>query len=127
MNNIQIRFINFLLFCTGLRIALAYSPYIAYSPFDKVLSLLLLIIGLGFFVIYFFGLRQTGLETGGKPIWWNFLRPVHSILFILASYFVWINKEKWASFLLFIDVTLGLLMFILWHFVYTDNYLELFV
>lgn len=29
--------------------------------------------------------RDTGLETFGKPIWWNHLRPVHAVLHLLFA------------------------------------------
>ncbi len=83
MNNIQKRFLLFLIGCIGTRslfviiakmISLNYLPYLGY---------LALIPAIGFIYIYLTGSRNTGAEVFGDKIWWNNLRPIHSILYFI--------------------------------------------
>lgn len=109
MNKVQKRF---LFFCIGSRIFLALS--LLYVP-DKYLSLLSFILAtmsLGFIIIFSFGLRKKGIETGNKKIWWNHMRPIHGVLFIIASYSLFKRNNKFASQVLIIDVVIGLLAWI---------------
>jgi hypothetical protein len=64
-------------------------------------------IGIGFLYIYKTGSRPTGIETEGKPIWWNNLRPIHGTLYLLFSLFTLANV-KFSWILLVLDVILGL-------------------
>lgn len=55
-------------------------------------------------------LRPVGVETFGKPIWWNQMRIIHAILwmsFALAA----LQGRDWAWKLLALDVILGLASF----------------
>jgi hypothetical protein len=72
-------------------------------------------IAIGFMVIFLGGYRKTGLETGGKPIWWNHLRPVHALLYGLFAYLAWTGQRAWAWKVLLLDVTVGTLAFTLHH------------
>lgn len=72
-------------------------------------------IAIGFSVIFLGGYRKTGLETGGKPIWWNHLRPVHALLYATFAYLAWTGQRDWAWKVLLLDVTLGTLAFTLHH------------
>ena len=65
-------------------------------------------IALGFATIYVFGLRKTGVETGGRPIWWNDLRPVHAALYAVAAVAAWNGRGDLAWKALAADVALGL-------------------
>lgn len=103
----------FLLGCIPTRIIIAYLAF--YFKENKyvsnILSLFALIISLGFFYIYFSGSRKTGIETGGKPIWWNNWRPVHGTIYLLFAVFTLTNvKNAWI--LLLIDVLIGLSAFV---------------
>jgi hypothetical protein len=66
-----------------------------------------LAISIGFLIIYKMGWRKTGVETGGKPIWWNSLRPVHASFYLLFSYYA-IKGSKYAWIWLAFDVLLGI-------------------
>ena len=86
MNSIQKRFILFLVGCMGTRILftlLAKNADIQYLP---ILGYIALLPAIGFFYIYVTDSRKTGLEVGGGKIWWNYLRPLHSILYFLFAY-----------------------------------------
>ena len=115
MNNIQKRFLLFLIGCIGTRsvfvliaknIGTQYLPYLGY---------LALLPAIGFIYIYFTGSRQTGAEVFGDKIWWNNLRPLHSLLYFLFAYNAIIgNKQAWIY--LLVDVLIGLISFLVFHF-----------
>lgn len=116
MRQIEKRIILFLTFCIASRLSLAFLVAHVDEKFRKVLSLILSTIGLGFLIIYTFHLRKSGLETGGQPIWWDFMRPIHGTLFLVSSYLLWIGRQKYASLYLFMDVCIGLSAFLMHHF-----------
>jgi hypothetical protein len=104
----------FLIGCVGVRTALAifaktinikYLPYIGY---------LALIPAIGFIYIYLTGSRKTGAEVFGDMIWWNDIRPIHAVLYILFALYA-INKKSYAWIILLIDVIFGLLAFLNFH------------
>ena len=81
----------------------------------KYLGYLALLPATGFLYIYLTGSRKTGAETFGEKIWWNNLRPIHSILYFLFAYNAIIsNKQAWVY--LFADVLFGLASFLLHRF-----------
>ena len=119
MNNLQKIFLMFLIGCIGLRsIFVIIAKYINIK-YLKYLGLLALIPAIGFIYIYLTGSRKTGAEVFGKKIWWNNLRPIHSILYFLFAYNAIIgNKESWIY--LFVDVVIGLISFLLHHYINGD-------
>lgn len=119
MNNIQKRFFLFLFGCIGVRtffVYIAKTISINYLPFLGYLSILPAI---GFTYIYLTGTRKTGAEVFGDKIWWNDLRPIHAILYGLFAYYA-INKYTFAWKFLFIDVIIGLVSFLTFHFIQGD-------
>jgi hypothetical protein len=55
----------------------------------------------------------------GEKIWWNDLRPIHSIFYFLFAYNAIIgNKQAWVY--LLADVLLGLISFSIYHYVNGD-------
>jgi hypothetical protein len=83
-----------------------------------------LIISFGFMFIFLTGSRKTGKEVMGEKIWWNDLRPIHSILYGLFAYFA-ITKNNNAWIVLLVDVLIGLFSFLTFH--YTEgNFSKLF-
>lgn len=115
MNSIQKRFLLFLIGCIGTRtlfVLLAKYIDIKYLPF---LGYIALLPAFGFIYIFLTGSRKTGLETGGDKIWWNFLRPLHSLLYFLFAYYA-INKNQSVAWkFLALDVSIGLFSFVLYH------------
>ena len=119
MNNLQKIFLMFLIGCIGLRsIFVIIAKYINIK-YLKYLGLLALIPAIGFIYIYLTGSRKTGAEVFGKKIWWNNLRPIHSILYFLFAYNAIIgNRESWIY--LLVDVLIGLISFLLHHYINGD-------
>jgi len=119
MNTIQKRFLLFLIGCIGTRtlfvlmakhISLKYLPYLGY---------LALMPAIGFIYIYLTGARKTGGEVFGEKIWWNDLRPIHSLLYFLFAYNA-INGNKSSWIYLLIDVIIGLISFLTFHYFHGD-------
>jgi hypothetical protein len=112
MNNLQKRFLLFLIGCIGSRflfvIITKYSP-IQYLPIFGYIALVPMF---GFFYIYLTGSRKTGVEVFGDKIWWNNLRPIHGLLYGLFAYNA-INKNSNSWIYLLVDVIFGLISFII--------------
>ena len=119
MNNIQKRFLLFLFGCIGMRslfVIIAKNISIKYLP---ILGYLALLPAIGFMYIFITGARQTGAEVFGEKIWWNNLRPVHALLYSLFAYnAITGNKSSWIY--LLIDVIIGLLSFLVYHYINND-------
>ena len=124
MNNFQKRFLLFIFGCIFVRIlfviiakniSLNYLPYLGY---------LALLPSIGFFYIYFTGTRKTGAEVFGEKIWWNNLRPIHALLYALFAYNA-INKNIYSWIYLLIDVIIGLISFLIFHY-YNGDFKKLF-
>lgn len=113
MNNIHKRILMFLIGCIGTRSLLVYIAKTTDVKYLPYLGYLALLPAIGFLYIFITGVRKTGLEVFGEKIWWNNLRPVHALLYVLFAYFA-IHKNTNAWILLLIDVVFGLVNF-LWH------------
>ena len=108
------RLLLFLIGCIGTRAAFAYYAKIASPETLRLLGYLALLPAIGFFVIYFGGLRKTGLEVGGQTIWWNNLRPIHGVIYSFFAFnAIEQNPSSWMY--LFADVVVGLTSFIAHH------------
>ena len=105
MNKLQKRFTLFLLGCIPMRFLFVYiakNITINYLPLTAPITL---IMGLGF--LYFF-------LAFNQEAWWNYLRPIHGLLYILYSYYAY-KKNSDAYKILLIDVIFGLLSFFIYH------------
>ena len=124
MNPIQKRFLLFLIGCIGSRTLfaiLAKNMSVNYLP---VLGYIALLPAIGFIYIYVSGSRKTGVEVGGEKIWWNYLRPIHALLYFLFAYnAIYKNADSWKY--LAADVVIGLVSFLIHH-VYVGSFSKLF-
>jgi hypothetical protein len=115
MNDLQKRFLLFLIGCIGSRFLLVlitkYSP-IQYLP---ILGYIALVPALGFIYIYLTDSRKTGVEVFSAKIWWNNLRPIHGLLYGLFAYNA-INKNHNSWIYLLVDLIFGLFSFTLHHY-----------
>jgi len=114
MNNIQKRFLLFLVGCIGSRTGLAYFAKEGPINWLPYMGYIAAVVSISFLTIYILGLRKTGAEVFGSRIWWNDLRPVHSLLYGLFAYFA-IQQKSFAWVFLGIDVIIGLFVFIVHH------------
>lgn len=115
MNNIQKRFLLFLVGCIGIRSLFVIVAKNSPVNYLKYLGFLALLPAIGFVYIFFTGARQTGAEVFGEKIWWNNLRPIHALLYFLFAYnAIMGNTGAWVY--LLIDVILGLLGFTIFHY-----------
>jgi hypothetical protein len=115
MNDIQKRFLLFLIGCIGTRALFVYFAKNAGSKYLPLLGYLALLPAIGFIYIYLTGSRKTGGEVFGEKIWWNDLRPIHSLLYFLFAYNAIIGNNK-AWIYLLVDVIFGLSSFLIFHF-----------
>jgi hypothetical protein len=115
MNDIQKRFLLFLVGCIGTRTLFVLIAKNASSKYLPLLGYLALLPAIGFLYIYFTGSRKTGAEVFGEKIWWNDLRPLHSFIYFLFAYNAIIGNTKAWMYLL-VDVIIGLFSFLIFHF-----------
>jgi len=114
MNHLQQRFLMFLIGCIGTRSLFVIIAKYIDLQYLKYLGYLALLPAIGFMYIYLTGSRKTGAEVFGEEIWWNNLRPIHSILYFLFAYnAITGNNQSWIF--LLVDVLIGLLSFLIHH------------
>ena len=119
MNHLQQRFLMFLIGCIGTRSLFVIIAKYIDTEYLKYLGYLALLPAIGFIYIYLSGSRKTGAEVFGEKIWWNNLRPIHSILYFLFAYNAIIgNKQSWIY--LLVDVLIGLISFLIHHYANGD-------
>ena len=99
------RTLLFLVGCMGTRLGLIWLAK-TQPQLLKPMAILAACISFGFMYIWANGLRKTGPETFGDPIWWNDLRPIHSLLYAIFAVMAYNgNENAWKVLLL--DVTFG--------------------
>jgi hypothetical protein len=114
MNTLHKRFVLFLIGCMGTRLLLVYIAKNVNTTWLRYMGYLALLPAIGFIYIYFSGSRKTGGEVFGDKIWWNHLRPVHALFYMLFSYnAIKGNKNAWVYLLM--DVLFGLVSFLMHH------------
>ena len=119
MNHLQQRMLMFLIGCIGVRSLFVIIAKYVNTQYLKYMGYLALLPAIGFIYIYLTGSRKTGPETFGEKIWWNNLRPIHSMLYFLFAYNA-INGNKQAWIYLLVDVLFGLISFLIHHYVNGD-------
>ena len=105
------------LFCLIIRTGLIYLAYLsvkATNPnYGIVFSLIYLTLSVGIFYHFVFKPRQKG--AFGQEIWWDYLRPVHAVIYLYVSYLIY---EKNMAFipLLVADNLIGLIGHAFYHY-----------
>ena len=97
MANIKI-ILLFLIGCMGSRLFLIFMK-------DKIFGYIEIVIGLSFMYIFLTNSREYGLETFGDKIWWNKLRPIHGILYLISGILILTDKHSYYP--LTIDIIIG--------------------
>ena len=107
---------NILLFifvCMTIRM---FAVYLAYKDiYLQPLGFLYVLFGLGMAITYSFKLRDVGIETGMKKIWWNKFRPLFALIWISFGVAA-LYKKSYAWKILSLDVIVGYILFIHHHF-----------
>jgi hypothetical protein len=124
MNTTQKRFLLFLIGCIGTRSLFAYLAKNANKTYLQYMGYLSLLPAIGFFYLFLSGSRKTGAEVFGDKIWWINLRPVHGLLYFLFSYNA-INGNQNAWIYLLVDVIIGLISFLSFHY-YNNDFIKLY-
>ena len=115
MNTIQRRFVLFLFGCIFVRVIIAILAKQVDPSYLPYMGFIALFPAFGFLFIFLTGSRKTGLEVGGDKIWWNCLRPLHSVLYFLFAYNAFFkNPNSWQF--LALDVSIGLISFLFHHY-----------
>lgn len=99
---------------------LAKNANVTYLKYMGYLSILPAV---GFFYLFLTGSRKTGPEVFGDKIWWNVLRPIHGLMYFLFAYNA-INGDAFAWIYLLVDIVVGLVSFLLFHY-YNDDFSKL--
>ena len=99
--------------CITIRIFLVLLVKYINTDYLPILGYMAFIISFGFFFIYFSGYRKKGILD--QPVWWNNLRPIHSLLYLLFAICA-INKYDKSYILLLIDVIVGIISFLTFHY-----------
>lgn len=115
MDPLHKRFMLFLLGCIPSRLLLVLATMLMPLWCLKVFSILAAIVATGFWTIFLMGWRKAGLETQGAPIWWNMLRPIHGMLWMIVAYNAWHLRRDMVWKYLLADVCLGLVSFSIYH------------
>lgn len=123
MNTTQKRFLLFLIGCIGTRSLFVYLAKNANKTYLQYMGYLSLLPAIGFFYLFLTDSRKTGAEVFGDKIWWTNLRPVHGIMYLLFSYNA-INGNPNAWIYLLVDVIIGLISFLSFHY-YNNDFTKL--
>ena len=104
------RALAFLMGCLGVRLIIALVAKNLNTTTLKYAAIPAGITGIAFISLYLFDLRKSGFEAGGK-IWWNKLRPIHGVLYLLFACYAY-KGEPFAWYVLLLDVIIGLIAWI---------------
>lgn len=94
--------------CIATRLALAFSLLAVTEKYRQIASLLLMATGIAFLTLFSFDLRLRAPESSTGMTWWNPIRPVHAILYMAASIFMYGGENRIACTILILDTMFGL-------------------
>jgi len=107
-----VRIVLFLSLCITIRSIAAYLAYkYPHTPLVKILAVLYTVMGISMLYLFISNKRQNAPEGGGVT-WWNNIRPIHALLYIMFALTVFMGKNYSYMFLV-ADVLLGLIAFTL--------------
>ena len=115
MNDIQKRFILFLFGCMVARALIVIMAKYIDKKYLPIMGFVALVIAVSWLYLFLFDKRQTGPEVLGNKIWWNKIRPVHAVFYLIFAYLAFKQSDKaWIP--LLIDQLFGLTAFLLFHY-----------
>ena len=96
---------------------LIYLAYLSVNATDSnyhiVFSIMYFSFSLGFLYQFIFKPRKKG--AFGQKIWWDYLRPVHAVIFLYGSYLIYYKNMAFIP-LLVADNLIGLTGHVLYHY-----------
>ena len=113
MNTFQKIFLMFIFGCIFVRTLIVIAIFKMPKEYLHYTSYIGLIIGFGF--LYNFIFKKARGSTFNQIAWWNILSPIHAALYFTFAYLAY-NENKYAYVPLLIDVTIGLISFIIYHY-----------
>ena len=114
MKDIYKRILLFTFLCIPTRFLFMYLSRKYQNIYGKYFIFVALLFSLAQFYLYINDLRKTGIEVFGADIWWNQLRPVHGVLYLLFSIYMYKDYE-YAYIPLLLDIIIGIVSFTLYH------------
>ena len=108
------RLLYFIFLCIPFRLYLTILPSKINSKYYRQLALILLLISISFGYLFFTNKRLDAPEAGGFT-WWHNHRIIHSINYLLASYYLYNSQIKDSSNILKFDVIYGLIIWTLYR------------
>lgn len=105
----------FLFGCIPARLLLVFIPLYIAKHWLFYYGILLLVIGISFLYLFFTNSRLGAFEAGGKT-WWANYRIIHGLLYSFAAILA-MQKNRYASMPLFIDVMIGFFLFMKQHYI----------
>lgn len=95
--------------CICIRLLLTYIIYYTNKitkKYNKLFSLLLIVIGLGFMYQKYF---SSNNEIQIVKVFWHDSRCIHGLLYILSAYYLINNNENMTTILLLLDICFSFL------------------
>lgn len=106
------RIFIFVFGCILARLTLVYVAYRIPIDYLQWMGVAALGIAIGFTLIFLNKWRKTGIETRGRPIWWNHLRPIHALFWFTFAILALLRRRK-AWIVLLLDTLVGLGAFLM--------------
>ena len=111
------RLLLFLIGCIGIRTLITILAWKIEPEYLPYMGYVALLISFSFIYIYTFGSDTADRQlewAGDRKIWWNDLRIVHGLLYLLFAIYA-IQKKPFAYMPLMFDVMLGLTAWTIHH------------
>jgi hypothetical protein len=111
------RMLLFLFGCIGSRCLIAYIAKVINPEYLPYMGYIALIISLSFIYLFLFGNKKADSQlewSGDKKIWWNNLRVVHGLNYLIFAILA-IQKKNNAWIPLAVDVSIGFIAWIIHH------------
>ena len=102
--------------CILIRLSIIYFTYLSilFNKQYQLFAALYAALGTGSFYHWITKSRKKGAFQ--QTIWWEYLRPVHGILFMLAAYLIYQKNELYLPILL-LDTSIGIMGHINQHYI----------
>jgi len=115
MLDIQKRFMLFLLGCMFARALIVLAAKYIDKQYLPYMGIVATIVAVSWIYLFMFDLRKTGPEVMGQEIWWQKIRPIHALFYLIFAYMAFKQSDKaWVP--LLVDQLFGLSAFLFFHY-----------